>query len=203
MSDEPQQCAARVSIAPGYWDHDRCKRRATTADGLCAQHQKLFEKFGFVACTTGYNGRVSHRRIHTQEGEMSNAKKQGTRPASYLTTVDFARLNHACQVVWEAFGGETYLVGSVLVGDSWHDVDVRTILDDDTFDAIFHGRQFFWSLTCLGIATYLRQVTGLPIDYQIQRRTEANAKHDGIRNAIGTRARPFAGGGDATSFGER
>ena len=131
---------------------------------------------------------------------MSDAKKQGRRPASYLTTVDFARLNHACQIVWEAFGGETYLVGSVLETDSWHDVDVRTILDDDTFDAIFHGRQFFWSLTCLGIATYLRQATGLPIDYQIQRRTEANAKHDGSRNAIGTRARPFAGGGDSTSF---
>jgi hypothetical protein len=62
------------------------------------------------------------------------------------------------------------------------------------------GIEFFWSITCLGIATYLRQVTGLPIDYQIQRMTEANAKHTGVRNPIGTRARPYAGGGDATNF---
>ena len=131
---------------------------------------------------------------------MSNAKKSGQRPSSYLSTVDFARLNHACQIVWEAFGGDTYLVGSTLETEVWHDVDVRTILTDDEFDALFKGRLYFWSLTCLGIGTYLRQMTGLPIDYQIQRMTEANAKHDGIRNPIGTRARPFAGGGDATNL---
>ena len=131
---------------------------------------------------------------------MSNAKKSGQRPSSYLSTVDFARLNHACQIVWEAFGGETYLVGSTLETEVWHDVDVRTILADDEFDALFKGRLYFWSLTCLGIGTYLRQMTGLPIDYQIQRMTEANAKHGGIRNPIGTGARPFAGGGDATNL---
>ena len=132
---------------------------------------------------------------------MSDAKKKGTRPASYLTTVDFARLNHGCLVVTEAFGwGTTFLVGSVLEGDLFRDVDVRTILDDDEFDALFHGRVFFWSLVCLSIGTYLRQVTGLSIDYQIQRRTEANEKHSGIRNPIGTKGRAFAGGGDATNL---
>ena len=132
---------------------------------------------------------------------MSDAKKKGMRPGSYLTTVDFARLNHGCLIVTEAFGwGSTFLVGSVLEGDLFRDVDVRTILDDDEFDALFHGRVFFWSLVCLSIGTYLRQVTGLPIDYQIQRRTEANAKHSGPRNPIGTKARPFAGGGDATNL---
>ena len=131
---------------------------------------------------------------------MSDAKKSGTRPASYLNTVDFARLNHACLPIGEAFGGHTYLVGSTLETEVWRDVDIRTILADDVFDAIFKGREFFWSITCLGIATYLRQVTGLPIDYQIQRMTEANAKHAGVRNPIGWRARPYAGGGDATNF---
>lgn len=130
---------------------------------------------------------------------MSDAKKSGTRPSSYLNTVDFARLNFACLPVWEAFG-DTYLVGSTLETEVWRDVDIRTILPDDEFDAIFGGREHFWSITCLGIATYLRQVTGLPIDYQIQRMTEANAKHTGVRNPIGTRARPYAGGGDATNF---
>jgi hypothetical protein len=132
---------------------------------------------------------------------MSTAKKQWRRPASYLSTVDFARLNYGCVIVSEAFGeGSTYLVGSSLETEIFHDVDIRTILPDDEFDALFHGRLYFWSLTCLGIGTYLRQVTGLPIDYQIQRMTEANEKHAGTRNPIGTRARPFAGGGDATGL---
>jgi hypothetical protein len=131
---------------------------------------------------------------------VSDKKKAGERPSSYLSTVDFARLNHGCLLVHEAFGGHTYLVGSTLQDEAFHDVDVRTILDDEEFDALFGGRLYFWSLTCLGIATYLRQVTGLPIDYQIQRRTEANEKHLGIRNPIGTRSRPFAGGGDATNL---
>ena len=123
------------------------------------------------------------------------------RKVSYLSTADFARLNHACLLVVEAFGwGTTYLVGSSLAKDSYRDVDVRTILKDEEFDAIFEGREFFWSVTCLGIATYLREVSGLPIDYQIQRRTQANENFDGVRNPIGTRGRPFAGGGDATNF---
>ena len=121
---------------------------------------------------------------------------------SYLSTADFARLNHACLLVSEAFGSmTTYLVGSSLEKASYRDVDVRTILDDEEFDALFKGREFFWSLTCLGIATYLREVSRLPVDFQIQRRTEANKKYvSGSRNPIGARARPFAGGGDATSF---
>ncbi len=131
---------------------------------------------------------------------MSSAKKAGTRLGSYLSTVDFAQLNHGCLIVTEAFGwGTTYLVGSALESDAFRDVDVRTILDDDEFDALFHGRAFFWSLVCLGISMYLREVTGLPIDYQIQRRTQANL-HNGPRNPIGIEARPFANAGDATNL---
>lgn len=123
------------------------------------------------------------------------------RKVSFLTTADFARLNHACLPLVEAFGwGTTYLVGSSLDKDDYRDIDVRTILKDEDFDAIFSGREFFWSITCLGIATYLSQVSGLPLDYQIQRRTQANEKFTGVRNPIGTRGRPYAGGGDATDF---
>ena len=120
---------------------------------------------------------------------------------SFLTTSEFARLNHACLLVEEAFGSmTTYLVGSSLAKDDYRDIDVRTILDDEHFDALFKGREFFWSVTCLGIATYLTQVSGLPVDYQIQRQTQANERFTGARNPIGVRARPFAGGGDATAF---
>ena len=123
------------------------------------------------------------------------------RRVSYLTTAEFARLNHACLLVAEAFGSmTTYLVGSSLDKDDYRDIDVRTILEDERFDELFGGREFFWSITCLGIATYLTQVSGLPVDYQIQRRTQANEKFRGVRNPMGARARPFAGGGDATNF---
>ena len=94
----------------------------------------------------------------------------------------------------------TYLVGSVTEKADYRDIDIRTILADEEFDALFKGREFVWSVTCLGIATYLTQVSGLPVDYQIQRRTQANENFTGMRNPIGSRARPFAGGGDATDF---
>ena len=128
-------------------------------------------------------------------------KENDKRGVSYLTTAEFARLNHACQIVVEAFGwGTTYLVGSATEKDSYRDVDIRTVLEDQVFDEMFGGKVFFWSLFCLGVATYLKEMTGLPIDYQVQRRTEANANFVGQRNPIGTKARPLAGGGDATNF---
>lgn len=46
----------------------------------------------------------------------------------------------------------------------------------------------------------LTEDTGLPIDFQIQRMTEANAKYDGPRNPLGAGRRDYAGGGDATKF---
>jgi hypothetical protein len=122
------------------------------------------------------------------------------RPASYLTTYDFAKLNNACLPIREAFCHCVYLVGSVLTEESYRDVDVRVLLEDEKFDELFGGRIFIWSVVNLGIAAYLRDVTGLPIDFQIQRRTEANEKFSGMRNPIGTDARPYAGGGDATGL---
>jgi hypothetical protein len=55
-------------------------------------------------------------------------------------------------------------------------------------------------LFCLGVSAYLSQVSGLPIDYQVQRQTQANEKHEGPRNRMGRGFRNFAGGGDATEF---
>lgn len=123
------------------------------------------------------------------------------RKISYLTTIEFARLNYACAPITEAFGRPPYIVGSSVDKNDYRDVDVRSILPDEMFDAIFgQGRLFFWSLFCMGVTEYLTKVTGLPIDYQVQRMTEANEKFDGPRNPIGTRSRPFAGGGDATGM---
>ena len=123
------------------------------------------------------------------------------RKVSYLTTAEFARLNFACLPINEAFPHRTFLVGSVTETRDFRDVDIRVVLDDDKFDELFKGKPFIWSLFCLGITELLCKSTGLSVDFQIQRMSEANKLFEGkTRNPIGTRARLFAGGGDATNL---
>lgn len=130
----------------------------------------------------------------------------GDRPnKNGLTTLELHLLDQACKPVWRGFGtgaaGSTYLVGSALTGDH-RDVDVRTILPDDEFDSLFcreNGKEL-WSLMCAAIGFMLAAQTGLPIDYQIQRMTEANEKYQGSRNPVGAGRRIYAAGGDATKF---
>jgi hypothetical protein len=125
----------------------------------------------------------------------------GSSRKSHLTTAEFARLNDACVPVTAAFDSPPYLVGSVTERPDYRDVDLRVILPDEEFDQLFGGRVLLWSMVCLAIGHYLRDVTGLPIDFQVQRMTEANEKHPGThRNPMGYSGRPFAGGGDATPF---
>lgn len=93
-----------------------------------------------------------------------------------------------------AFGHVPYLVGSAATGKSWRDVDVRLILPDPEFDALFpeavgepgNLNDARWALICAGIAELGRQRTGLPIDFQIQRQTDANDRYGGgVRHALG------------------
>lgn len=120
---------------------------------------------------------------------------------SYLTTAQFARLNDACIPVTGAFGSPPYLVGSATQQGDFRDVDLRLILTDEEFDHWFAGHQMLWSLICMTIGEHLASVTGLPIDFQIQRMTEANENHPTThRNPMGMLSRPYAGGGDATRF---
>lgn len=122
--------------------------------------------------------------------------------ASGLTTFDLHRLDRACVVIREAFGHPPYLVGTAGIGEkgqTYRDVDVRLILHDDEFDALFDGRPKMWEAMCLGFTAWLIAQTDLPIDFQIQRMTEANEKHSKPRNPLGMH-REFAGGGDATPF---
>lgn len=123
-----------------------------------------------------------------------------------LTTVELYHLDQACQLVSRAFkGGPPYLVGSAGIGNdgsAYRDVDVRLMLDDEEFAAACPTRER-WELLCLAIGAYLRDRTGLPIDFQIQRTAEANERYDGPRNPLGLRhadgrGRVFAGGGDGT-----
>lgn len=114
--------------------------------------------------------------------------------ACWLPAPEQFLLEQAILAVNEAFGGVCcYLVGSALERRDYRDVDVRCILEDEHFDRLFPGaascgtpaRNPLWSLMCTSIALLLKKQTGLPIDFQIQRMTDANARHSGRRNALG------------------
>lgn len=93
--------------------------------------------------------------------------------------------------VWAAFGTPPFLVGSALAGKAWRDVDVRLILDDTEYaarglgDPRYPSRSGKWFSLCLAYAALGKQMTGLPIDFQIQQQTRANAEYDGPRSALG------------------
>lgn len=114
---------------------------------------------------------------------------------SYLTTAQMLALDHACSLIRRSFDETPYLVGSVGERPDFRDVDVRLMLDDDDFDLRF-ADEGIWSITCYAISRWLQADTGLPIDFQIQRQTEANEKFSGPRNPLGLGHRVFAGGGD-------
>ena len=123
-----------------------------------------------------------------------------TKPkTNLLTTVELYNLDDACSLIRRAFGHPPYLVGSAGFGEaaSYRDVDVRLMLDDEEFAAACPARER-WELLCVAISAYLHERTGLPVDFQVQRMTEAKARFGGqMRRPLGM-GRIFAGGGDGT-----
>ncbi len=93
-------------------------------------------------------------------------------------------------IVRDYFGHVPYHVGSSLSSKQWRDVDVRLILPDDEFDALFGGPgrsaetdPKLGAIT-LAFAALGQQMTGLPIDFQIQPQSWANEKYPGPRSAL-------------------
>lgn len=111
--------------------------------------------------------------------------------ANYVPAPHFYHLNQACALIEKAFDSYPYLVGSSIERRDFRDVDVRLILDDAKYDQLFHDKDAgwtnaLWSLMCTSISDYLSKVSGLPIDFQIQRQTQANEQHKGQhRSALG------------------
>ncbi len=94
--------------------------------------------------------------------------------------------------IWSAFGEPPYLVGSALQGDRLpNDVDVRLILDDEQYEAMGFGDPRYphsnakWVSFVLAYSALGKQITGLPIDFQIQQRTKANTDEKGPHSALG------------------
>lgn len=108
---------------------------------------------------------------------------------SFLVQSDFDRLEDWCQMVSVILGphGTPYLVGSVTERADFRDVDLRVILPDEEFDARFRSRPDAVRFLNRAFSVWGQQETGLPIDFQVQRMTDANAEFDKPRYPMGIR----------------
>lgn len=112
---------------------------------------------------------------------MTEPKKRG----NYLSVTQQFNLHHACRLLTAAWGHCTYLVGSSLDRPNYRDVDLRCILPDEEYDAFIGKNETKLLLLNTALSEYLSARTNLPIDFQFQRRTEANEKFDGLRYFVG------------------
>lgn len=85
--------------------------------------------------------------------------------------------------LYDAFGEMAYHVGSSLrQKDGWRDVDVRVMLEDAEYARMELGEpnrpqeNARWVAVVLAWSTFGRVLTGLPIDFQLQQRSAANAE---------------------------
>jgi hypothetical protein len=101
-------------------------------------------------------------------------------------------LDHWGATLYEAFGEVAYHVGSsAMKKTGWRDVDVRMIMEDDKFEQLFGkyhaGRcHAFWVAMMLSFSLWGQKVTGLPIDFQIVKRSDVTkADWEKPRNPLG------------------
>ena len=135
---------------------------------------------------------------------VETAKAPAPRKASYIGSPACFLLEQACQhvadalVSFDSFG--VYQVGSSLNRADWRDIDLRAILSDEGFNRLFPDANLdgvawgweqdpLWLLLTVSISAWLREQTGLPVDFQIQPQTHANELHKGPRNAMGIKIR--------------
>lgn len=110
-------------------------------------------------------------------------------------------LEQACKLLRDAFRAETeqdhigiYVVGSCLERPDFRDVDVRMMMDDASFSRLFPAANIDpatwefdprWCLMVVSISKWMSDQTGLPVDFQFQPMSRANALHKGKRHAMG------------------
>lgn len=127
-------------------------------------------------------------------------EEQATPPtkhkASHVGAPAVFSLELACQELNRAFAGDgaghCYLVGSALDRADRRDIDVRLMLPDAEFDVLFpaaRGRYWEhdprWLIMTISISKWLSDLSGLPVDFQFQRQSNANDRHNGRRDAMG------------------
>lgn len=113
----------------------------------------------------------------------------------YITRPELWALDEACKPLRDTFPDYgPYLVGSVMERPTFRDVDVRLILSDEQYDRLTDNE---WGLLGFITSRHLADVTGLPIDFQFQRQTEANT-------AYGHKSRtPLGMRGDGYWYGDQ
>jgi len=109
---------------------------------------------------------------------------------SFVGCPEQFKLNHACMAIVAAYGSHVYQVGSSLKKRDYRDVDVRCMLPDEQFEKLFgeSGCTVYnarLSLLNCAISDLLASQTGLAVDFQFQKRSEANEKYPGPRSALG------------------
>lgn len=112
-------------------------------------------------------------------------RADGRRRVSYLTLTQFRTVDDWCGHVRRMFDTAPILVGSSNTRPDWRDIDIRLVMADgqfDTLDGIVSVVRLNHVVSLWGTAA-----TGLPIDFQVQRRTEADM-HDGFANPMGVRS---------------
>jgi hypothetical protein len=118
----------------------------------------------------------------------------GPKRANWVGAPEMYNLDLAVSSLNEAFGCHCYHVGSSLSRRDWRDVDVRCILPDEEYDRLFplstvgvHSQFRDARLMAMNAAfsEWLRKASGLPVDFQFQRQTEANKEFPGPRSALG------------------
>lgn len=127
-------------------------------------------------------------------------------PACFALELAIRQVCEAFSVYQPGSFSGCYLVGSALERPDWRDVDVRLIMQDDLFAEHFPDAEDHWEhdakwlLLTTAISDWLSAKTGLPVDFQFQPMSHANARHKGPRSALGLRIakeQPFEDGDDA------
>lgn len=99
-------------------------------------------------------------------------------------------LNKFGVIVRDYFGHVPYQVGSSLTTKDWRDVDVRLILPDEEFITRFGSIHTSYvdprlAAITLAFSALGKQMTGLPVDFQIQSQSHANTRYgDQVRGAL-------------------
>ncbi len=100
--------------------------------------------------------------------------------------------------VYQVFGEMPYQVGSSLQKRNPTDIDIVVMIGDNDFDRWFgpsgdNMGAWKWEWICAAFSELGRKMTGLNIDFKVQKTSVANEKYLGQRSAIGLLERPIYG----------
>lgn len=102
---------------------------------------------------------------------------------NYLTTEQNFALEVACAPL-SAAGLHVYLVGSVLERANWRDVDLRCVDIEGEFGSIIDNPVML-RIVNAAMSGWLRERTGLPVDFQFQSMAENQTYRGNSRSAMG------------------